>query len=154
MAKAKKHDSRKGTRAHARLVRGYLRKLIEKLTARGLAHDTSKTQSPEVEVFDEFEPKLSASTYGTPEHQAMLDQMRPALDHHYAENRHHPQHFENGMEDMTLVDLVEMFCDWKAATLRHDDGDIMRSIDHNAERFKMPPMLVAILKNTTADIED
>ena len=52
---------------------------------------------------------------------------------------------------MHIVDVLEMLCDWKAATLRHDDGDIMRSIEINAKRFNMPPMLVAIFKNTAQE---
>jgi hypothetical protein len=36
---------------------------------------------------------------------------------------------------MDLVQVIEMLADWKAATLRHADGDLARSIEQNAERF-------------------
>jgi len=44
--------------------------------------------------------------------------MKPALEHHYALYRHHPEHFQNGIDDMNLIDLVEMFADWKASSER------------------------------------
>ena len=31
-------------------------------------------------------------TYGSDEYKACLTEMKPALDHHYAANRHHPEH--------------------------------------------------------------
>jgi hypothetical protein len=55
------------------------------------------------------------------------------------------------MRFMNLVDLLEMIIDWKAASMRHDDGDVMRSIDINTKRFGMDPQLVKILQNTVRD---
>lgn len=58
----------------------------------------------------------------------------------------------DGINGMTLIDLIEMMCDWKAATLRHADGDIYKSLEINAERFKYSPQLKQILKNTIDEI--
>jgi Family of unknown function (DUF5662) len=55
--------------------------------------------------------------------------MKPALGHHYAANRHYLEHFANGVNDVTLVDLVEMLADWKAATERSDTGDLRKSLE-------------------------
>ena len=53
---------------------------------------------------------------------------------------------------MNLVDLTEMICDWMAATMRHADGDIYKSLEINRKRFNIPDVLVKILKNTVDDI--
>lgn len=74
--------------------------------------------------------------------------MKPALEHHYANYRHHPEHFVDGVNDMNLIDLVEMICDWKASTLRHNDGNLLKSIEINAQRFGMSEQLTQILVNT------
>ena len=74
--------------------------------------------------------------------------MKPALDYHYAQNRHHPEHFQNGVDGMTLFDLIEMYCDWKAATERHANGSLEKSIQYNAERFKIGQQLTNIFENT------
>jgi len=73
------------------------------------------------------------------------------LDHHYAFNRHHPECHLNGMKDMNLLDIVEMLCDWKAATMRHADGDLRKSIEINQGRFGYSDDLKRILHNT-ADV--
>ena len=49
---------------------------------------------------------------------------------------------------MTLMDLVEMFYDWKAATERTKDGDMEISIEINSERFDMREQLTKIFQNT------
>jgi hypothetical protein len=46
------------------------------------------------------------------------------------------------------MDLMEMVADWKAASERHNDGNIMKSIEHNTGRFDIAPQLAQILKNT------
>ena len=74
--------------------------------------------------------------------------MNGALQHHYAQYRHHPEHFDNSVDDMNLIDIVEMFCDWKAASERQLDGNLLKSIEKNANRFSMDPQLKRILINT------
>jgi len=73
----------------------------------------ARLKSPEVEVFDEFRPKLKTSTYGSDEYKGFLEAMGNGPRHHYANNPYHPEHFENGVNDMTLVDLIEMLADCK-----------------------------------------
>ena len=105
-------------------------------------------------MFSEHTLQLAKLTYGSEEYKASLEALKPALDHHYASNRHHPEHFKNGINDMTLVDILEMFCDWKASTLRHNDGNFMRSIELNTSRFNIEPQLAQILMNTARMIDD
>lgn len=87
-------------------------------------------------------------TYGSEEYQACLKAIKPALDHHYANNCHHPEHYKNGVDDMDFIDLVEMIADWKAATKRHNDGNILKSLEKNKERFHISDQLNNILMNT------
>lgn len=142
------------TQAHINLVRIYLRRAAVELLQRGEVHDLSKFSPEEVKAFTEFTPKLRGSTYGSDEYKAFLSDMKPALDHHYASNRHHPEFFgDAGMGGMNLIDLLECFIDWLASTKRHADGDIRRSIEINAKRFKMSEQLVWIFQNTAATFD-
>jgi hypothetical protein len=77
-----------------------------------------------------------------------LDGLKVALDHHYRNNSHHPEHYTNGVNGFDLFDLIEMFMDWKAATERHTDGDIHKSIKINTNRFQLSKQLADIFKNT------
>ena len=123
------------------------------LNQRGLNHDASKSSLDELTGWLKYGSSLKGLTYGSGEYKAVLEFLRPTIELHYRANRHHPEHFKNGVDDMNLVDLVEMLCDWKAATLRHDDGNIRRSLELNANRFKMSPQLVKIFENTFPLVE-
>jgi hypothetical protein len=56
------------------------------------------------------------------------------------------------VDGMSLLDLVEMFCDWKAATERHADGSIEKSIQINKKRFELSDQLVSILEATRKEM--
>lgn len=138
------------TMKHIRLVSKLLNMVSVELLRRADVHDQSKLERPEVEMFTEFTKKLATSTYGSPEYEAFRKAMGPALAHHYANNDHHPEHFKDGIDDMNLLQLIEMLCDWKASSTRHNDGNIRKSIEINANRFGLSPQLVRILKNTAS----
>jgi hypothetical protein len=142
------YDSTIDTKLHISRVQVLLSEMIKALKFRARNHDKSKLESPEKEVFDEYTPKLKASTYGSDEYKEFLKGMDVALKHHYENNRHHPEHFENSIRDMTLIDLIEMLCDWKAATERHGNGDIVKSLEINRCRFGISNQLTQILENT------
>jgi len=136
------------TLSHIQKVRNYLNICVRELLSRGEDHDQSKMEKPELDYFVEFTDKLAKSTYGSEEYEENKAAMQPALEHHYANNRHHPEHFKNGVEDMNLLDLIEMFCDWKASSERHNDGNLRKSIEINGSRFKMVEQLIKIFENT------
>lgn len=148
MSGTEAYDSQIDTLTHIARVRELLEDARCDLMERALDHDLSKLEDPEKSIFDEFTPKLRGMTYGSDEYKAALAGMKPALDHHYAHNRHHPEFFSNGVAGMTLIDLIEMLCDWKAATERHADGNLQRSIQINRERFNVSDQLTQILENT------
>lgn len=122
--------------------------ITDRLKIRAALHDASKMNHPESKIFEIYTSKLKNTTYGSDEYKQYLKEMKPALDHHYANNRHHPEHFKNGINDMNLVDLIEMFCDWFAATERHEDGNIFKSIEINKKRFNYSDDLKNIFNNT------
>jgi len=165
------------TLKHIETVSLYINKIIKMLKKRALNHDKSKLESPEAEIFAKFTPMLANSTYDSDEYKQFLINMKSALDHHYANNRHHPEHFkiwvcrhcqskydekpekcsfcsiDDFYEDfdiskMNIIDLVEMLCDWKAAVERHNDGNIDKSLQINIKRFNISDQLAAILKNS------
>ena len=144
---------RQELRNHNELVCGLISRLILELKTRALWHDRSKFEPPEFEHFLIYTPKLKKTTYGSDAYKEFLRQLKPALDHHYKANRHHTEHFTQGIRGMNLVDLIEMFCDWMAATARHTDGDIRRSIEQNKTRFGYDDIVADIFANTADWLE-
>lgn len=91
---------------------------------------------------------LADCTYGSDEYKEFLKGLKPALDRHYKNNRYHPEHFKNVIKGMNLIDVLELICDWKASSERHEDGDVYKSIELNQDRFNYSDDLKSILKNT------
>lgn len=146
------YDSRPDTYAHIATVRLYLSRIIQKFLYRMEDHDMSKLVEPELSVFNEFTPKLKDSTYGSPEYNRFLVEMGVGLEHHYQANDHHPEHFPNGIREMDLLQMTEMLCDWKAATLRHANGDLGTSITQNRVRFGYGDETERLLRNTARNM--
>jgi hypothetical protein len=142
------YDSTLDTMRHSRRVDELLLQVIVALQSRVTRHDLSKMEPPEKAVFDRVTPRLQSSTYGSEEYKASLADIGEVLVHHYGANRHHPEHYTDGVAGMTLVDVIEMLADWKAATERHDDGSLARSLQIGEERFGIEPQLMAVLRNT------
>ena len=149
------YDSQKDTFEHIVKVRNYITKVMYELSIRSLKHDHDKIDNPtEKALFDEYTPKLKECTYGSEEYKKFLAGLKEGLDIHYSNNRHHPEHFENGISGMNLIDLIEMICDWIAASERHNDGDVYKSIEINQTRFGYSDELKYILRNTIDFLKD
>lgn len=125
------------------------------LSRRIMTHDRSKIMAPEErDIYAKVVPKFAKTTFGTEEHRAVGRELRPAWKHHLHHNRHHPEHFSLGIDGMTLIDLVEMMCDWKAAGLRKaDEASLENSVNILKERHGIGPQLEQILKNTAKDLD-
>lgn len=141
------------TEDHRRKVSTFIRSVAHELMSRALMHDMSKLEEPELSMFAEYGPKLKEMEYGSEEYQVALKEMGKALKHHYDHNRHHPEHFDDGVSGMNLVDIMEMLCDWKAASLRMKQPDFRGSVEFNGNRFKIEPQLLQILINTIELVE-
>ena len=144
------YDCAQDVHDHRDLVHFWMRKFLEQIGIRAIHHDFSKLKEPEKSMFDKWIPRLQEVEFGSEEYKQALEGMGEALKHHYESNRHHPEHFINGINDMTLIDLIEMIADWRAATERHADGDLVRSLDINQQRFGITDQLKGILANTAA----
>ena len=142
------YDSYSETAAHIKRVVDLLQTFCKALIEQGVQHDQSKLKDPEKSFFDTYTPELKGTTYGSDTYLELLKKLQPALDHHFAENSHHPEHFKNGIAGMTLLDIIELFFDWKAASERHSTGNFKKSLEINKKRFNMSDDLVSIFENT------
>lgn len=161
------YDSRPDTYEHIGRVRHYLTVCVGKLLDRASVHDASKLIEPELEAFDRMTPLLASLTYGTQAYKDSLTELGVALEHHYASNTHHPEHYGDGIAGMSLLDLLEMLVDWKAASERmrkpmpaapgraeapQYSDDFLNSITLNQTRFGYTDELRTILENTAREL--
>lgn len=138
-------DSTADTEEHISKVQARLQEMIGNLTVRAAHHDESKLAAPEKAGYDALQDKLAGRDYDAVAWDV-------ALLHHYANNRHHPEHHENGIAGMTLLDLSEMLSDWRAASERHGQASVETSIAAMSKRFGISKQLVTILVNTVREL--
>ena len=143
------------TLLHVLHVQSLMLLVLSELQTRMVDHDRSKIEHPEIKLLSEHSSTaLKNIEYWSDEYKQALNRIKPALDHHYRINRHHPEHHENGIEDMTLIDLLEMLCDWLASTKLMANGDIEHSLKVQQCRFGISDQLMHVLKNTVCFIEE
>ena len=124
--------------------------IISDLSCAAIEHDESKLIEPEKSGFIAAKKHLSELVYGSGEYFNYIKEgpLSKIIKLHYAENEHHPEHYPNGIAGMSIVDIIEMFCDWEAATHRMKDGNILDSIEINSKRFRITESLKQILINS------
>jgi hypothetical protein len=142
------YDSTLDVLRHSHRVDQLMLELAGALLARVSHHDESKLQAPEKAIFDAHPPPRAP--YGSPEYEAGLAAVAPAVAHHYSVASHHPQHHPHGVAGMTLVDLAELLADWAAAA-ENDDGELHRSLAIGTQRFGISDQLASVLVNTARE---
>lgn len=120
---------------HNRLVRAFIAQLSNALGMRGLEHDTSKFGFDEFGTIVRIKGIARRFAYGSPEYGSELDANREALNAHLLHNSHHPECHAGGIDDMSLLDIVEMVCDWKAANAMYGKPTWEEAVKIHTERF-------------------
>ena len=142
------YDSTRDTLEHKANIEKVMAILIDDLVNRKQNHDNSKLEFTEKNGYDKFIPLLKDAPYGSKEYNDVRkEMMNSCLKHHYEVNRHHPEHFENGIEDFTIVDLLEYFSDTYAASLK-SDTPYSDGVKFNSKKHNLPDVLVKIFINT------
>lgn len=144
------YDCTDDVKQHITLVNKWIDDFIYILKGRGNVHDASKLKSPEKEMFDEYTWKLNNTKFGSEEYQKQLEGMGEALKHHYAMNSHHPENHKDGIDGMTLYEVIEMVCDWMAAA---EKKGVPVDMDYLQKRFNISPQLRSIIENQFREID-
>lgn len=132
---------------HKKSVRDKLLFLSEELRKRAEEHDNSKLQFPEIEWLIEMD-KEPRCKYGTKEYYEKMNRWKKFFVHHYTQNKHHPDHYSNGIDDMDLVDITEFLVDVVSyyEVLQAHDGE--KVLDDQEKRFQISGQLRNVLSNT------
>lgn len=120
---------------HQALVRKYLLNLAHQLQQRALLHDLSKFQLDEFAGIVEINQVAREHRIDSPEYKASIQ--AEAVKLHWSRNPHHPEFYPGGIKDMSLLDLVEMVIDWRAASETYGRTSFSESLRIQRERFMM-----------------
>lgn len=132
---------------HKRRVAAHMQHVANELFRRAAVHDNSKFSEEEYDAYESAFPGLQKYAYGTPEFKAELAKIQPAIEHHYAANDHHPEHFPDGIIGMNLIQVIEMVCDWIAASERSQTS-LYQGMELNRKRFQIDRQLIGVIAHT------
>ena len=133
---------------HKKIVEDKILHLADILKDRGLHHDDDKFTGELYSTYAEAYPLLKNHKYGTPEQQKAYDELLGDVKKiHSSHNPHHPGYYENGVNGMTLIDVMEMLCDWYSASQVNGNG-FEDAFNFNCNRDGIEKQLADILANT------
>jgi hypothetical protein len=142
----------KEIRKHTDQVRSLMYLMANLIKARGNEHDLSKFEEPELSTYDKYIPELKKAEYGSDEYKRILSAMGLALRHHYDKNSHHPEHFQNGIDGMSLFDVIEMLSDWVVSS-QSKNNEVLETLKLQKDRFNLSDQLYKILRNTVIELD-
>lgn len=124
---------------HRHTVAAYMRRLAYALLETAEVHDLSKLAPDEFYGFVEINHIAREHEFGSDEYNDALAASGDVIGLHYQRNRHHPEHHDRGIEDMSLVDIVEMVADWQAASDVYGKTSFEKGLEVLKERFGLKP---------------
>lgn len=132
---------------HISRVRRHINTFIQLLIRRAENHDKSKLEEPELSWWKEMD-KEPRYPYGSEEYKQKIKRWNKVFKHHYQYNRHHPEHYEYGVSEMTLIDIVEMMCDWLGYKDTTTVTEALKVCDEQMVRYDISEELRQIIFNT------
>lgn len=132
---------------HISRVRRHIDTFIQLLIRRAENHDKSKLEEPELSWWKEMD-KEPRYPYGSEEYKQKIKRWNKVFKHHYKYNRHHPEHYEYGVSEMTLIDIVEMMCDWLGYKDTTTVTEALKVCDEQMARYDISEELRQVIFNT------
>jgi hypothetical protein len=134
---------------HREKVAANMSVVAELIQRRGDVHDITKLMSPEVELARAAD-KCLGPRKGLENRRGKCSHVDAFIAAHYCNplNSHHPEHFENGVEDMNMIDMLEMLCDWRACC----SGNFSDTLDRGFARFKVSGPLRSLMRKTCKEL--
>jgi len=136
---------------HKEQIAVLLAKFAAELTYRSAVHDNSKFSPDEFDVHSDNVNHFNKYLFDTKEEKELKERLMPAGILHRKRNRHHPEHFEDGIDGMNLIDILEMLCDWKSASTRVSGDSLRKGLPILKNKYNISPQLLKILENTARD---
>lgn len=133
--------------SHKRAVQRWMQKFGIILLKRGEEHDNSKLEEPEFSGWCKMdeEPRYP---YGSYEYNEKIKRFHPLFVEHWKKNRHHPEYFNYNFEDMDLIDMVEMLCDWLSYRDCITYSEASKLVSTQCDRYNFSDDVKELILNT------
>ena len=134
------------TMEHKMEVQIIMGNMSKECMQRGRLHDNSKLKSPEKEAYQEMHDKLKTVKFGSEQYKRLVGDS-VAVGLHYRNNDHHPEHFEDGIHGMHLLQITEMLADMVAVS-KAKGTDVIEMLPTLMAEHGIPENFYMIFKNT------
>ena len=134
------------------LVQDKLSTVARELISRGRHHDNSTLGSPELEIYHRHFNEYRMYKFGDPRRDEVMNHMAEAIGHHFQYNDHHPEHFDNGINDMNLIQLMQFtaaIMSWS----EQEQVDIFELLPIIRDKCGMSDQVYQLIQNTITEIK-
>ena len=136
------------TRTHQQLVAALLLDVAQRFIERAINHDASKFSDAEKPFYVDpvYELNTQEVPYGSDKYIELTKMMGDGWKHHASVNDHHPEYWGD-MSKANLFAIIEMLCDWVAASMRRGNNPNV-PLDRTVIKYELGDMLAKIMQNT------
>lgn len=138
---------------HQLHVNTLMKRVSNELRKRGSRHDNSKFSGLEASLGDMYHneyAKINVLTPSKADVDDYVNKTQAATIEHYKLNDHHVEHFEHGLNDMDLIQIIELVCDSLAHLKErgHTDSECVREIERQFINYGASNDIIDVVKNT------
>ena len=136
---------------HIMTVQLILRTLAREMLNRADAHDLSKLGPDEFGGMIAIDRIADKCGLNSPEYMAALS--GGAIQLHVSRHSHHPEYHVSGVQNMSLLDIVEMVCDWKAANVLRGHPEWNESVRMMSERLGLSSEQIYLINLIASELD-
>lgn len=137
---------------HVAIVRKNLAKISNALNERARVHDLSKFSEDEFAGFVEVNRIAREHPYGSKEYVESLKDNK-VIELHFSRNSHHHEYYPHGVADMSLLDIIEMVADWKAASETYGQTSFADALEFQRKRFDLTDSQMWLIRLIAKELE-
>lgn len=101
---------------HVQILQKLVLQFVNDIMKESIEHDTSKWGDVEYTTFVNSRKDLNNSKNGT-DANYQKNLTSEAIQHHYKNNKHHPEYWKDKENSMPVEEIIIMFFDWASRTI-------------------------------------
>lgn len=137
---------------HRALVHDKMATVSRDINTRARHHDQSSLNGSEFRIYEEHFDELQKYPMFDPRRDAVLKEMRVATMYHHNANDHHPEHFDDGINGMNLIQMIEFVADIMSQS-EQNGIDVYEMLPLLKDQYDISSQLYQVILNTVAGIK-
>lgn len=141
-------NSLKAFTIHVLTVQQYMLEIIELLQLNSIYHDSSKYLNSDEWALLQHKYLLDSLEYGSSEFNTLIEELKPSVDEHHYNNRHHIEFHEHYLQ-MSMFDWLEWLADLKSFESNNNFYNMLQS---QFKKYEIDKSTQQLLTNTATEL--